>query len=809
LQELKLSIRSLIRAKAQSLVIILTLGLGVGSTVTVYSLMDGVVLSPLPYPNPEMLVQVDHAAPAIHLDSLGVSVPLFEYYRKESRTFEDLALYQDLQVTLAEEGRAERVAAARVTSSIFRVLGVGPKEGRAFLEEEGELGSTPVVIVGHGLWQSQFGGVAYLVGRNLGIDGVVHQVVGIMPRGFSFPSDETALWLPRVFSPDDQRVGNFSDRAIGRLAGGEDLGSAQVDVRRLAGHLDAAFPGEGEGLAETGLMPVLESRLDTVVGQARTILWVLFAAVSLILAIAAANVANLYLIRIEERRNELAVRHALGANRGILIRDLLWGSVALAIVAGGLGLGIASLAVKAIVSTGAGMIPRLGNVTVQGSSALLALAVSLCCGVLIGILPALRGTRESSLGISRTRSSTAGLQRQRLRSTLVVSQLALGLVLAVSCSLVVRSFVSLQAVDPGFEAQGTLSFRTILPDAEFSGPAARAALIGALNERLRQVPGVAEVGMATYLPLSGIGSSSTYRAEGLEESAGPVPASRHTFVSSGYMEAMNIPLLAGRTFTDRDHRSEAPKVMVSEGFAERLWGHARAAVGKRITGVDPTSDQWYEIVGVVGNVKLFRLDEPVSEFVYLPLVGHPAPNPELDSRTAFVVRTDRSAAWLLPQIRAIVTDLNPTLAVSSVQSLEALVQNAQASLSFAANLLVASAAMALLIAAVGLYGTISFLVGQRRKEIGIRLALGAQRGQILTAVLRQGLLLAAAGIGIGLVLALLVTRGLASMLYDVGALDPLSFAFMPLLLLLIAGLASLLPAAKASRVEPLVALARD
>ncbi|MEM6792656.1 MAG: ABC transporter permease [Acidobacteriota bacterium] len=803
-------LRSLARTPGLCAALVLTLALALGSIVAVFTLVDGVLLKPLPYPHAGRLVQIDHAAPGIAMERLGVSIPLVELYAENSRSLEAVAAYRDLRVTLAGAGAPSRLEAAELQASIFEVLGVQPVLGRPFEARESLPGVAPVVVLGHSLWQRRFAGSSDVLGESLLIDGVAHEIVGVLARGTAFPKPDTELWLPRPAAEEDRQLSFFNDYALGLLAEGESLESAQRDFERLTGQLAVHFPGEGENFQAIGLSPTLRSRLEHVVGSARQVLWVLLAAVALIVGIASANAANLFLVRLEERDREISLRQALGARRSQLIGRFLAESLTLSALAAVLGLGLAAAAVQAVVAVGGAeglQIPRLENAAIGGRSALFGALIAVGSGALFGLVPAWKTTR-SMRRLGSARGSTADRSRHRLRAALVVSQLALGLLLAVTCSLVVRSLHHLRAVDPGFDASGALTFRTMLPEVEYPDPAARAAVVSAALERLQAIPGTLHAGAASYLPLSGIGAGGMYVAEGHTPSSDePGPASRHCFASAGYLEAMGIEVLAGRSFVPSDLDSEEPRVVISAAMARRLWGGESEAIGRRLSPAG--AGLWHTVIGVVEEVSLFRLDEPPPEFVYLPLVGPEGAASTFGGGVSFVLRTAREPGSLTAEAREILTDLNPQLALSTVRPLEQLVREARGTYSFAGGMLSLASLMSLAIAAVGLYGTISFLVKRRRREIGIRMALGAQRSAVHGSILAEGLRLAAAGVVLGWVLAAASSRLLASLLFGVEALDPASFLVAPAVLLAVAALATSLPALRASRLEPTEALRSD
>lgn len=811
--KLHTTLRSLYRSPAFSFVSILTLALGIAAAVSVFALVDGVLLRQLPYPNAKRVVQIDHAAPALDLDSMGISHKLFGLYETEAQAIDRIALYNTADVTLLGDGSPERRPAAHVSPAIFEVLGVSPLHGRAFAHDEGQSGADDaIVILGHRLFDDRFGGDASAIGEILRIDGVAHEVVGVMPEGFAFPDPETDLWRPQVFD-SDRVIGSFNDSAVARLAPGASIDTAQNDLARLTSDLTGYFPDDRTAklLQESGFVPAVRSRLDEVVGGVRQVLWSLLAAVGLILAVACANVANLFLVRVEERGSEIAVRAALGASRRRLVRELLGESLVLAAAAGALGLGIAWLTVRVVARLGPGSIPRLHEVGIDVRVAAFAGAVALAAGVIFGLVPALRATRRgTSLAIDSARGASAGRDRHRLRNTLVGAQMAFGLVLLIACGLVVRSFMALQSVHPGFEARGAVTFRLALPQSDYPDPESRVRFVEQALEALAALPGATSAGVASYLPLSGEGSGSGFSIEGREVADGAPPTVfMNAFAGPGTIEAMGIPLIEGRTFEADDHRQRKGNLLVSEGLARKMWP-GESAIGKRMTSRRPDDDVWYTVVGVVGDTHYFGLDQPPPEFVYRPLLGLEDDNEDLRVAMSFVVRTDRPPSTLAPDINRLIGAIDDTVPVSGLTALGTLVERAQARMSFAVTVLLLAAVMALVIAAVGLYGTISYLVSRRHNEIGIRMALGARQTQVGGMVLRQGMVVASIGAGIGialsLVLAYLTTRFSVDLLYAISAFDPPTFLVVPVILLAVAAIATSLPALRATRVAPVEAL---
>lgn len=810
------AMRSLLRplrsSPGFSAVTIVTLALGIAASVSVFSLVDGVLLEQLPYPEAERLVELDHTSPGLGLQHMGMSEALFHYYLAQSETLQHLALYSPLPVTLTGTDAAARLPAARVTPSLFRALSIPPARGRTFTDEEASPGDSTVVVLAHTLWQERFGGDEDILGRQLRLDGTSHEVIGVMPEGFAFPDEDTALWLVRSLNPTEAPFGAFSGGALARLAPEASLERARAEYARLIQALPEAFPEEQTVgvLLENGFALNITTQLETLVGSVRDVLWVLLAAVGVILAIACANVANLFLVRVEERSTELAVRRALGSGRGRLLRGLLAECLGLAGIAGLLGVGLAALVVQLVTKLGPTSIPRLEQVDLDPGVLAFAAGVTLVAGVLFGLLPALRASRTALVpALKEGRAASAGRSKQGLRSLLVVAQIALGLVLVTVCGLVVRSTMALYQVEPGFRSEDAVSFRLALPEPDYPTPESRVRFLEQTLEALAAIPGVAQVGSASYLPLHGTAGGSGYAIEGSErdESAAP-PIFMETYVSPSYLEAIGIPLIEGRMLTADDYRLRTGNLLVSQSVAQQQWP-GESAIDKRIRAGTTEEDQWSTVVGVVGDVHLYRLEDPATDLVYLPFLGIEETAKDLGASVSFVLRASVSAATLSPAVRDSLASLDRFIPLTPLEPLSESVRAARARAGFTVTVLLMAAGMALLIAAVGLYGMISYLVSCRQRELGIRMALGAARHQIRDLVLRQGMRAAILGVVSGLVIALGVTRFLRSLLFSVDAQDPATFAIVPLVLLLVAALASLVPAWRATRIEPARALRQE
>jgi predicted permease len=807
----KQMLRRLVREPGFSAITVLTLALALAAVVTLFTLVDAVLLRQLPYPGSAHLVEVSHAAPGLKLDKLDTSARLYLHYLEHSKTLAGIALWSSADFTLTGDQDPVRMPGAAVTPSAFRILRVEPELGRAFSEEEGRPGGTSVVILSHDLWQNRYGGAADILGRTLQVNGTPRQVVGVMPAGFGFPSPTTELWVPRVIDPSKARLGYFNDHAIARIRSQVPLEAAQTELVELTRDLVGAFPDEeaAKPLQNGGFRPVVKTLLETAVGKVRPVLWTLLAAAGLILAIACANVANLFLVRFEERSGELAVRGALGASRGRLVGGLFAEGLALAALAGGVALVLAWGTLRLVVRFGAGTVPRLHEVGLDAGAVLFTLAAALLAALLACLLPALRASRIDLADVARDGGrASAGLERHRLRYALVAAQVALGIVLLVACGLVVRSLLALQKVDPGFRTSGAATFEVFLPAATYPDAPARVRFVEKTLEGLAALPGAGAVGVASYLPLSDAQSGSAFVVEELPLGPGEVPpVVMETNASAGYFAAMGIPLLEGRTFEPDDYRNRLGHIVISQSVARRYWPKG-SALGKRMTSWSPKAERqgWYTVVGVVGDVRLKGLDQEPVDLVYEPLLGLADGRKDLRASLSFVVASSQPAASLAPSLRTVVHGVDSNLPITQVRTVDSLVRDSWARMAFTVTVLLLASLMALVVAAVGLYGVVSYLVTRRTRELGIRMALGADGGRIRRLVLGQGLLVAGLGILAGVLLALASTRLLASLLFQVGSRDPLTFVLAALVLLLVAAVASYLPAARAARTAPAEAL---
>ena len=792
------------------LVAVITLGIGLGANAAIFSVVDAVLIRPLPYPEPERLVAVWGTAPGLKMNRIAQSDGIYVLFRKENRVLAEMGIYQEGAVTLTGQSAPERVGVAGVTASVFSVLRVPPARGRTLQEADEKPGAPKVAVLSDGLWRRRFGGDPAAVGGTLRVDGVERQIVGVMPAGFRFPAADDELWIPITIDPARLRPTDFNYTAVCRLRRGVSPERAARELSALIWRIPEVY-GEKDlsrGMIESAHLGVSVVALrDEVVGAVARVLWVLLGSVGCILLIACANVGNLFLVRAERRQRELAVRTALGATQGDVTRLFLGESLAVSLLGGLLGLALAWAGVRLLVSVRPPGIPRLEEVGVAGRVLLFTVALSLLAGLLCGAFAALR-TRLSALVPALKEGGsggTVGRARHRARSALIVAEVALALVLLVGSGLMVRSFQRLRTVDPGFDAHGVLTLRLDLPQAEYRDTAATLRFQQLLLERVRALPGVAAAGTVFPLPLSGSTPSSGTWIEDFPPGGDQVwPQLGTRFVSPGYFTAMRIPVIRGRVFDHLEPTRRATEVVVNRALAERYWPGA-SPLGKRLSLDWPGEGIWYTIVGVVGDVHDAGLESPPTPSIYYPMVRFSSM--EWAPRSiSLVVRGGGDPASFVAPIRAIVRSLDPNLPLSQVRPLGEVVERSIARTSFTMLLLVVAAAVALVLGSLGIYSVIAYVVSQRTREIGVRMALGATRHDISRMVLGEGLAITLLGIAVGLAGALALTRLMLALLYGVSPTDPTTFVAVPALLAGVALLATWVPARRAARVEPLVAI---
>ena len=825
-QLLRHALRRLIRAPAFAITAALTLALGIGATTAVYTLVDAVLIRPLPYADPGRLVDLSHTLSVSGVMNVDQSDATYLYYRRASRAFVDIGAYRTIAASLgattggrgATADRPAHVAAAGVSASVFRVLRALPTRGRTFVPRDDDPGAPPVVMISERLWRATYGADPAIIGRRVQVDGVEHEIVGIMPDDFRFPAANTDVWLPIGIDPAHTKSAAFDYRAVGRLRDGVTLDAATADLQRLLPEVPEAFPGRlsAQAIAITKMRAVIRPLRAVVVGDVGRVLWIVLGAVAFVLLVACANVANLFLVRAEGRQQELAVRRALGAGRVAIAAELVSEGIVLAAGGGAVGLALATVGVQALRSLNAGVdLPRLAEVSVDGVTVAVALALTTLAVLFVSILPAMRWTAfpESRVLTESSRAMTPGRARHHARHALVVSQVALALMLLAGAGLMARSFARLRAVQPGFDASRTATFRLALPSAEYPASSdVTRFLVTALGE-MAKAPGVQAVGVATKVPLDAIGRSDTalfVRDHPL--SAGKIPnVHQAAFVSPDYFRALGIPLVDGRTFGAVDPADARRELIVSRALALRYWSDGKA-VGKLVRMI-PVGD-WYTIVGVAGDVRGSGLDQPADETIYLPLVTDPLDDPAArwtPRDVAFVVRSAGSGSATLAAARAehAVSALAPSLPVYASHDMSDLISRSEAATTVTLSLLGIASIAALVLGAVGIYGVVAYSVGLRTRELAVRIALGADPAGIRRMVSRQALGVASIGVVVGLAGAVGVTRVLATLLYGVSPTDVPTLGASAILLLGVAGAASWIPARRAAAVDPAAALRSD
>jgi putative ABC transport system permease protein len=813
--QIRLVVRRLRRAPSFSAIAVLTLALGIGANTAIFSIVDGVLVKPLPYPDPEQLVGVWHAAPGFTSERMRLSLGAYFTYRPESRLLDDLGLVVDDQVTIMGEGaEPERVAAVSVTDGTLPLLGAAPVSGRLFSRADDTPGAPLTAILSHGYWQRRFGGRADALGQTLVVDGRPREIVGVLARGFQilqFPAD---VYLPAQFDPAHAFMGDFSYLGIGRLRPGVTISQLDQEIDRLIPVAVERFPG-GVTLAQIsslGFRAAVAPLKAEVVGDVGLLLWVLLGTVGIVLLLACSNVANLFMVQAEGRQREVAVRTALGASRGRIVG----GFVVESLVLGGLGgiaaVGLAFAGLRVLLALGPDL-PRAESIGIDGRVLAFTALVSLLAALLFGLAPALRfGRPDLIAGLKEGgRGSSGGRERHRVRNGLIVVQVALALVLLVGAGLMLRSVRSLRHVDPGFaRPEEVVTFRIDIPAAEIGDPAGVAATERAILDRLRQLPGVTAMGAASTIAMTEVmGNGNPIVVEGRPVDPGVIPPiRRYVFTAPGYWETLLIPLVAGRTLTWNDVETRAPVVVVSENLAREEWGDPANALGKRIRDF-LGSPRWAEVVGVVADVRELGVTQPAPTTVYWPLAISQFWDQSLFVPRAIdlAVRVPASQVRaIVPQIRNAVWEVNRHLALAGIRTLDDLLARSMARASFAMVMLAIAAAVALGLGLVGIYGVISYIVTQRTREIGVRIALGARPADVRRMVVRQASQVAGIGLGAGLLGALALSRLMGSLLYGVRPFDPLTYFSVAAIIAGVVLLASYLPARRAAGIDPVTAL---
>jgi putative ABC transport system permease protein len=803
LKDLRIAARVLLRTPGFTAVAVITVGLAIGANAAIFTVVNSVILRPLPYSEPDALYTFALDASRGSSPELPLSPASYFHFRDKARGFADMGGYATQQAPLSGNGQEPvQIEAAIATASMFRTLRASALLGRTFTEEEDVPGGPQLVVLSHDLWRSRFGEDRSILGSTVEINGTPREVVGVMPPDFAFPSADIDLWVPLRLDPATQNYGGHFIAPVVRVRDGVTQAAVLSEVQELIGRLSEVgytqqwFTGVFTGGA------VVRSLRDDVIGDSERPLLIVFGALAIVFLIACSNIANLFVVRERARTRESAVRLALGATRRQLVGYTLAESTLIAVAAGTLGVLLAVAGSRLLLALQPAAIPRLEEVgvdlTVLGFTALVTLAASL----ILGLLPALRAAVVQVAEALREggRSATAGRRSQALRAFLVTGQVALAVILLVGAGLMVRSAAALRSVDPGFAPDRILTFSISLPVAGYPPGDQTAAVFHELTDAVRAMPGVEAAGAIDALPLVGQGAYLATGVEGMSLGPDEFPPTFHVRrVTPGYFEAMGIPLVEGRTFEPTDHQARLGTAVVGAAVGEQLWPDA-SALDRRIA---PSTPAFSRIVGVVGDVRITALDEPFDPVIYMPMVDSVG---GAVNQMTFVVRSSGDPLQLLPAIRAEIARRDPNLPITRVRRLDDAVAESMAGITFTTMLLGIAAGIALLLGAVGIYGLISFIVGQRTSEIGIRMSLGAAPGTVMGQFLRQALVLTATGVAIGLVVSTVATRLLQSLLFGVGAFDPFSYLGAPLVFLAVATLACLIPARRAARVDPAAAM---
>ncbi len=822
LQDVHYALRQLRKSPGFTLTAVLTLAFGIGATTAIFSIVEGVLLRPLPFPQPEKLVTVGDVVEGTGADNggiAGVSAPEIRSYMKDTHAFSALGAYQQTGYELSGSGDPAQINAARLTASIFPVLGISPIMGRPFTQQEDE-SSQQVALLSDQTWRGRFHSDPNILGQKILLDRKPYEIIGVMPRGFEFPLipgqlNRSELWVPMSLTPQEG-PGSWNYQMVGRLKPGLTAIQAQLDAVPAAKEIMRSFPAF---MASLRIRPVVESLEENTVAQTRPLVRTLFLAVAVVLFIACANLASLLLVRVIRRRREVAVRLALGATAATVIGQNLIESLTLSVAGGLLGLGFAAVALRLGVSFLPESLPRVSSISLDWKVMAFAVLLAAVTGLLCGLLPAWSASRTAVNDALKEggRTGTSGGGHARLRSALVVAEVAVALVLLTSAGLLLRSFNKLREVDLGFLTDHTLTASYNLPQRQYSTQASVNAFNTALLEKLHELPGVKAIGITSQLPGSGSGGNSVFVVEGYTAPKGAdLSLAWPSQLIGDYLEAGGIPLLRGRKFTDADQKTSPLVAIVNHTLAQHYWP-GQDPIGKRIRwGLAESPTPWMTVVGEIGDVKQSGADQPVKEQILQPSsqnilsFGSLVPPGVLDSTGgSIVVRTQLAPEEMVDALRSTVRSIDPRLALTQVESMDRVITEGEASRRFNTVLISSFAVAAVLLAILGIYSVIAFSAALRTQEMAIRLALGSQRSSVMRLVLVSGAKLGLTGCVIGGVAAIFATRLLRSLLFEVNPLDPFVLALAVFSIFLLALAASVLPARRAATIEPMQALRNE
>lgn len=816
--QLRQIVRRLWRSPLFTIVVLLTLAVSIGANTAIFSVVEGVLLKPLPYPHPRQLIGVWHTAPGVGIENLNMAPSVYFIDREQNKTLVDIGAYDGDSFTVTGQGDPEHVRGLDVTDGTLPLLGVKPRLGRLFTRQDDSPNTPQTVLISYRYWQSKFGGDSSVVGRSITLDGKSREIIGVLPRGFQFLDyRDVDLVVPFQWDRSKVKLGNFSQRALARLKPGVTMAQASADLLRLWPVTLRSFPapdGFSVNLFEKARFGMnLRPLKKDVVGDVGKVLWVLMGSIVLVLLVACANVANLLLVRVEGRRQELAIRTALGASWSRTTGELLLESFVLGIGGGAVGLGLAYGALKALVAVAPAGLPRLGEIGINLPVLAFTLGITLFTSLLIGLIPVLKyaGARTAAGLREGGRALSQGRERHRARKILVVVQVALALVLLICSGLMMRTFRALTQVSPGFTNPDAVeTFRLYIPETQI--PDSQAEKLVRMEEEIRDklaaIPGVSSVSFSTEVPMDGHDSSDVLFAQDHLLGQGELPPLRRfKFISPGFFATLGTPMIAGRDLTWTDTYEQLPVAIISENLAREYWHSAQNALGKKVRV--GSADDWREIVGVVQDIHDDGVDKPAPSTVYWPVIlkNFEGQKQEVRRGIGFVVRSPRAGTQsFLTEIQQQVWSVNPEVPLADATTLGMLYSRSMARTSFTLVMLGIAGAMALLLGIVGIYGVIAYSVSQRTREIGIRMALGAQRAELTSLFVRQGLWLTGVGVACGLIISFLVMRLMASILFHVSPVDPFTYVTITACVAVTAYLACYFPSRRAATVDPVQAL---
>jgi predicted permease len=820
--DLKLTLRRLRKSPGFAATVLLTMALGIGANTTVFSVIDSVLLKPLPYPNPGQLAALTLQAPgagglADFSNGLQLSPSMYLTFSERNRTFQSMGVWTTGTANVTGLAQPEEVHTTLISDGVLETLAVPPSAGRWFSQVDQDPRGAKTVMLSYGYWQRRFGGERSVIGRSIQVDAQTREIVGVMPRGFKVVDREFDLLVPLAFDRTNQKLAPFGYEGIGRLKPGVSLAQADADVTRLIPvWMDSWSNGPGTNphfYERWRITPGFRPLKQRVVGNVGGVLWTVMATVGLVMLIACTNVANLLLVRAESRQQELAIRAALGAGRWRIARELLTESVFLGLMGGVIAVGVADAGLRLLTAIGPADMPRLNEVSLDITALGFALLLSVLSGLLFGSIPVLKYARakaSTTIG-NANRTASTSRPRQRSRNVLVMAQVAMALVLLVSALLMIRTFAALRNVDPGFsDAPHLQTMHIWIPDLLISDPQTVTRVQNSIVDKLAALPGVTSVGFAGAVPMENIDPNwDEIGVEGKSYEGGEPPLRLFNYVSPGYFKTAGTKLIAGRDFTWDDVYGLRPMVMVSENFARESWGSASAAVGKRVRQF--SSMPWQEVIGVVQDVRQHGVDQDAPPTVYwAAMLNDPyTRQPTIDAPRAvtFAIRSSRAGnEGFLSEVQQAVWSVNSNLPLASVQTMQDIYGQSLARTSFTLVMLAIAGSMALVLGVIGIYGVISYAVSQRTREIGVRLALGAQKSELKWMFVRSALLLTASGIVIGLATAAALMQLMKSLLFGISPLDPFTYITVPLILAISAAIASYLPARRAAAINPVEAL---